>query len=210
MVFSALLSFPILNGWLQKATQNLSFCTFQETTINDDSPYSLFYYWSFFVLNIKFLICMIVFLFGSIVPSQTFAQNLSDSEIQKLFEGNTVAGRYTDGAPFSEFHHPDGHAYGHNRGVANTDACWIVQPGKVCYYYGPTERRLLFCFTVTKNGESYILTNAPPNTNQGRVNALARVDRDNPEKLGDNGKPWVCDGLVSHLPNASHRFARLK
>jgi hypothetical protein len=161
-------------------------------------------------LNIKNLICSIVFLCGVIAPSHISAQNLSDTEIQKLFEGNTVAGRYTDGAPFSEFHHSDGHAYGHNRGVANTDACWIVQPGKVCYYYGPPERRLLFCFTVTKNGDSYILTNAPPNTNQGRVNALAKIELGNPEKLGDNGKAWTCDGLVSHLPKSKYRFAKLK
>jgi hypothetical protein len=161
-------------------------------------------------LNIKILICSIIVLCGFVMPSQAFSQTLSDTEIQKLFEGNTVYGRYTDGAPFSEFHHGDGHAYGHNRGVANNDACWIVQPGKVCYYYGPPERRLLFCFTVTKNDQSYILTNAPPNTNQGRINALAKVEKGNSEKLTDNGKAWTCDGLVSHLPQSTRRFATLK
>ena len=142
--------------------------------------------------------------------SISFSQILSDGEIQKLFEGNTVTGRYTDGAPFSEFHHADGHAYGHNRGVANTDACWIVQPEKVCYYYGPPERRLLFCFTVTKTVDNYILTNAPPNTSQGRINAFAKVEKGNSEKLGDNGKPWTCDGLVSGILSEKHKLAKLK
>ncbi len=143
------------------------------------------------------------------VSNSTFAQELSDTEIQSLFEGNTVAGRYTDGAPFSEFHHVDGHAYGHNRGIANTDACWIVQPGKVCYYYGPPERRLSFCFTVTKTAESYILINAPPNNNQGRINAIAKVEKGNPEKLGGNGKPWTCDGLLSGLTRPEMKIISL-
>jgi hypothetical protein len=168
------------------------------------------FYLELFALIIRAFISSILFLFSLIAPSHLSAQALLDTEIQKLFEGNTVAGRYTDGAPFSEYHHPDGHAYGHNRGIANTDACWIVQPGKVCYYYGPPERRLLFCFTVTKNNDSYILTNAPPNSNQGRINALAKVEPGNLEKLNDNGKPWTCDGLVSHLPLSKQRFAKIK
>jgi hypothetical protein len=162
------------------------------------------------MLKIPFLLRILVFFLTYVLLSPSFAQTLSDSEIQKLFEGNTVAGRYTDGAPFSEFHHSDGHAYGHNRGIANTDACWIVQPGKVCYYYGPPERRVLFCFTVTKNGESYILTNAPPSTSEGKINALAKINKGNPETLTNNGKPWTCDGLVSSFSNSLRKFAKLK
>ncbi len=161
-------------------------------------------------MKIRYLDVLLALCISVCMSQNAHAQTLSDIEIQKLFEGNTVTGRYTDGAPFSEFHHADGHAYGHNRGIANTDACWIVQPGKVCYYYGPPERRLLFCFTVTKTAESYILTNAPPNTNQGRINAIAKVEPANSEKLGDNGKPWTCDGLLSSLPNQKHKLAKLK
>ncbi len=162
------------------------------------------------MLKTRFTTVLMAFWLSMLLPGHSFSQVLSDTEIQKLFEGNTVLGRYTDGAPFIEFHHADGHAYGHNRGIANTDACWIVQPGKVCYYYGPPERRLLFCFTVTKIDENYILTNAPPNTNQGQINAVARVEKANPDKLGDNGKPWTCDGLVSHLFNKRRKLAEFK
>ncbi len=138
------------------------------------------------------------------------AQVMSDEEIQKLFTGNSVTGRYMDGQFFSEFHHADGHAYGHNRGVPNTDACWITQPGKVCYYYGPQERRSLFCFTVEKNGEAIILTNTKPNNNIGKVNAIGKIEPGNPRNLGDNSKPWDCDGLVSLAPTAPHKYAGLR
>ncbi len=162
-------------------------------------------------MKIKFFAYIIVIFVSAVLPSAAYAQSLTDSDIQKLFEGNTVAGRYfDDGQPFSEFHHSDGHAYGYNRGVPNTDACWIVQPGKVCYYYGPPERRLLFCFNVIQSGDSYILENAAPNTNKGRINAFAKVEKGNPEKLGDGGKPWTCDGLVSGLPNASRKVVGIK
>ena len=132
-------------------------------------------------------------------PAFSKAEVLSDDDISKLFTDNTVTGRYLDGHFFTEYHDADGHAYGENRNIPNTDACWITQPGKVCYYYGPQEKRALFCFTAEKSGDTIVLTNAPPNVNAGKINAFAKIEPGNPRKLTDNGKPWFCDGLISAL-----------
>jgi len=136
------------------------------------------------------------------------AETLSDDQIRTLFTDNSVTGRYVDGQFFSEFHAADGHAYGENRSVPNTDACWITKPGGVCYYYGPPERRSLFCFTVEKSGDAIVLINAPPNRNAGKINALAKIEPGNPRNLSDNGKPWQCDGLISRK-GEPHRLATL-
>ncbi|MBY0613162.1 MAG: hypothetical protein K2P80_13350 [Beijerinckiaceae bacterium] len=149
-------------------------------------------------LRIMFAIAIVAW------PALAGAETLSDEEINRLFTNNTVTGRYLDGQFFTEYHDADGHAYGENRSIPNTDACWITQPGKVCYYYGPQEKRSLFCFTAEKSGDTIVLTNAPPNLNAGRINAFAKIEPGNPRKLTDNGKPWYCDGLVSALPGAAH------
>ena len=142
----------------------------------------------------------IVLTYGAALAAPAQAEILSDGEINRLFTNNTVTGRYLDGQFFTEYHDADGHAYGENRGIPNIDACWITQPGKVCYYYGPQEKRTLFCFTADKSGETIVLTNAPPNLNSGKINAFAKVEDGNPRHLADNGKPWTCDGLVSAAP----------
>ena len=147
-----------------------------------------------------FLFCVLAISLGAGMPSSHAADTLNEDEITRLFTDNTVTGRYTDGQFFTEFHAADGHAYGENRNIPNIDACWIVQPGKVCYYYGPPEKRSLFCFTALKVGDTIVLTNAPPNLNAGKVNAYARIEPGNPRNLTDNGKPWACDGLISALP----------
>lgn len=154
--------------------------------------------------SIRLMVAVACFLAGT--PGRT-SDTLDADEITKLFTDNTVSGRYMDGQFFTEFHAADGHAYGENRNIPNVDACWIVQPGKVCYYYGPPEHRSTYCFTATRSGNSIILTNAPPNVNAGKVNAIAYIERGNPRNLSDNGKPWACDGLISSLRHPS--LARL-
>lgn len=145
-----------------------------------------------------------------LIQSTAQAETLSEEEINRLFTNNTVTGRYLDGQFFTEYHDADGHAYGENRNIPNTDACWLTQPGRVCYYYGPPEKRSLFCFTAEKSGEAIVLTNAPPNQNAGKINAFAKIEPGNPRKLTDNGKPWLCDGLVSKAPELPAQDSRSK
>jgi hypothetical protein len=129
-------------------------------------------------------------------PLAWAVETLSGPEIQSLFDGATVAGNYYDGrGEFTEYHHADGHAYGHNGRQINTDGCWAVVGDHICYYYGPPDKRTTHCFTVHKTDRLYVLRTRE----SGRINALATVVPGNGAKHSDNGKPWVCDGLVSHL-----------
>jgi hypothetical protein len=124
-------------------------------------------------------------------------EKLSGPEIHRLFEGNTVAGQYyIGGGKFTEWHAPDGHAYGHNGREINTDACWTTLNDHVCYYYGPPDKRTVHCFTVHRSGELFILRSREG----GNINALAYIARGNPENHSDRGRPWICDGLISQAP----------
>lgn len=125
-------------------------------------------------------------------------EQLTGQEIRKLFEGNTVAGRYNNGLPFSEYHHPDGRATGHNRQVQNTDACWTTTDEAVCYYYGPFESRRTYCFTVERSGSLYVLKTH----RTGRINGIATIQPGDPEKHADKAPAWHCDGLISSAPPA--------
>lgn len=131
-------------------------------------------------------------------------ERLSGDQIRQLFEGNTISGRYSgSNLPFSEYHHPDGRASGHNRGVANTDACWITTQDAVCYYYGPQETRRTYCFTIETSGELLVIRSRP----SGRINGLARVEKGDPYSYAAKASDWVCDGLISQVPGRS-RLAR--
>lgn len=129
---------------------------------------------------------------------------LSGEQIRTLFEGNTVLGRYANGLPFSEYHHPDGRAPGHNRNVPNTDACWTTTADAVCYYYGPFETRRTYCFTVERSGTLYVLRTQ----RSGRINALARIEPGDGEKHTEKTPPWHCDGLISQRPGGARLAAR--
>lgn len=120
-------------------------------------------------------------------------ERLTGQEIRQLFEGNTIAGRYNNGAPFSEYHHRDGRATGHNRHVQNTDACWTTTEDAVCYYYGPHETRRTYCFIVERSGTLYVLKTY----RSGRINGVATVQPGDPEKHADQAPDWHCDGLIS-------------
>ena len=132
-------------------------------------------------------------------------ERLSGQEIRKLFEGNTVAGRYNNGLPFSEYHHQDGRATGHNRHVQNTDACWTTTDDAVCYYYGPFESRRTYCFSVERSGSLYVLKTY----RTGRINAIATIQPGDPEKHAEKAPAWHCDGLISQAqpPALSSRIA---
>ena len=124
------------------------------------------------------------------------AEKLDGEAIRRAFDGNTVSGRYTNGVFFTEYHHPDGRALGHNGWQTNTDACWITQADRVCYYYGPLEQRTTHCFTVEVTNRVYVLRNL----GNGRVNAVATIEPGNPRGHADGEKPWYCDGLISRAP----------
>lgn len=124
------------------------------------------------------------------------AERLSGEAIERAFRGNTVSGRYTNGGFFTEYHDPNGQALGHNGWQANTDACWITKPDRICYYYGPPSDRTVHCFSVDVSGDLYVLRNS----GNGMVNALAKVELGNPRNHTDNGTPWYCDGLISRAP----------
>ena len=144
-------------------------------------------------------------LLGLSVPgSEAFAvERLTGEQMRQLVEGNTATGRYSSGETFSEYHHPDGRASGHNRGVPNTDACWITTPDAVCYYYGPQEKRRTYCFTIETSGDLIVIRSRP----SGRINGLARVEKGDPYDYAAKKSDWVCDGLISRAPGGA-RLAR--
>jgi len=133
------------------------------------------------------------------------AEKLTGPQIERAFRDNTVSGRYASGGFFTEFHAPDGRATGHNGWQKNTDACWITQEDRVCYYYGPPSNRTTHCFTVELSGDLYVLRN----TANGAINAVARIEPGNPRKHGEEDEPWYCDGMISKAPepNMSRRLA---
>lgn len=124
-------------------------------------------------------------------------ERLSGDQIRRSFEGNTVAGRYSgSNLPFSEYHHPDGRVSGHNRGVPNTDACWITTADAVCYYYGQQEKRRTYCFTVDLSGRLNVLRTK----GSGRINGMAVVEPGDPNNFAKSAAAWTCDGLISQAP----------
>ena len=143
---------------------------------------------------------------GLIAVTQAMAaERLTGEQIKQLFEGNTVSGRYSGtNLPFSEYHHADGRASGHNRHVTNIDACWITTPDAVCYYYGPQETRRTYCFTIETSGDLIVIRNRP----SGRINGLARVEKGDPYNYAAKKSDWVCDGLISRAPGRSRLAGR--
>ncbi|PZO03913.1 MAG: hypothetical protein DCF30_02080 [Hyphomicrobiales bacterium] len=140
------------------------------------------------------LVLAVTLLAGTVAAA---AERLDGEAIRRAFEGNTVAGRYSGShQPFSEYHHPDGRATGHNRNVPNRDACWITTADAVCYYYGPQESRRTYCFTVERSDRLYILRSRP----SGRINGMATVEPGDPARASAGSPAWACDGLISRAP----------
>lgn len=132
----------------------------------------------------------------ALFPCTVSAQSFSGDEIRKLFEGNTVSGRYMNRRFFTEFHHPDGRALGNNGWAANTDACWTTTDKHVCYYYGPPKQRTVHCFTVELTNRLYLLKTVENET----LNAVATIEPGNPRNHDGQGTNWYCDGNISQLP----------
>ncbi len=125
------------------------------------------------------------------------AERLTGPQIRQAFEGNTVTGLYSgSNLPFSEYHHRDGRALGHNRNLPNTDACWTTTEDAVCYYYGPPDKRRTYCFTIETSGALYVIRSRP----SGRINGLARIEPGDPHDFVKTSENWFCDGLISQAP----------
>lgn len=138
------------------------------------------------------------------LPAQA-NEPLSGQAVHRLFAGNTVSGRYMNRRFFTEYHHPDGRALGHNGWQPNTDACWTTLADHVCYYYGPPTERTVHCFTVEVSERLYILKTRET----GAVNAVATIEPGNPRNHTDNGVTWDCDGKISLAPGGPRHLARM-
>lgn len=148
------------------------------------------------------LAAMLLLQCGLALPTAA-VERLSGEAIRQLFEGNTVSGRYNNGRPFSEFHHRDGRATGHNRNVLNRDACWTTTQDAVCYYYGPHETRRTYCFSVERSGQLYVLRTL----REGRVNGIATIEPGDPHRHTEKVPAWNCDGLISRRQGEATRLA---
>jgi hypothetical protein len=133
------------------------------------------------------------------------AEPLSGDAVRRLFEGNTVSGRYMNRQFFTEYHHPDGRALGTNGWEINKDACWTTTANSVCYYYGPPSQRTIHCFAVELSERLYILRTQET----GAINAVATVEPGNPRNHTDNSVSWYCDGNISQAPGPQRKFATL-
>jgi hypothetical protein len=148
---------------------------------------------------------LIAGLAGALSTGAKSADALTGDAIRRAFEGNTVSGRYSNRQFFTEFHHPDGRALGHNGWQVNKDACWTTTETSVCYYYGPQNERTTHCFSVELVDRLYVLKTAET----GRINAVATVEPGNPRNHTDNGVSWYCDGNISGLPPGGRRVASM-
>ena len=137
--------------------------------------------------------------------SSAFAQQLNESEINTLVSGNTLTGRSVEGRFFSEYHLADGRVFGNNGYYENTDACWIIKSGEICYYYGEGKNRSTSCFALEKSNNIIKMVLVPPNPKAGTLDAFAKIengDARNHLSSSAAGKQWTCDGLVSSMPHS--------
>jgi hypothetical protein len=122
--------------------------------------------------------------------------DMSGAEIRALLSGNTVTGRYADGASFSEWHLPDGRVFGHNARDPVDQGCWDIRGDRVCYYYSGGLNRGEFCWEYRRIGEAGVrLRQMSPSVPSP---AIGVVQKGNPHGHTDNGTPWACEPLQSN------------
>jgi hypothetical protein len=145
---------------------------------------------------IRSAILAICHIFAASATSLAQSQRLTGPEIRALFTGNTVSGMYLYGGVFSEYHAADGRALGDNGLTLNTDACWNTDGDRVCYHYGRPPERRTYCFHVEREGNRLDLRVSET----GRINAVGRIEKGNPDGHSDGGRSWSCDDLISRAP----------
>jgi hypothetical protein len=119
---------------------------------------------------------------------------MNGGDLRRMISGNTMTGRHdVTGMPYSEYHLPDGRVFGHNNWDPVDQGCWDVRDNMICYYYAGGKVKGEFCWRfrqVTATGFRLEL----PATGTLATGILARG---NPYNFSDNGKPWVCEPLMS-------------
>jgi hypothetical protein len=118
---------------------------------------------------------------------------LSGEELRRMISDNTVTGRHDTGMPYSEWHAPTGHVYGHNNREPNENACWDIKDNAVCYYYAGGASRGTYCWTFQRVSETgYRLRSI-----ENGVEASGIWQAGNHYDFSDNDKPWSCEPLSS-------------
>jgi hypothetical protein len=129
---------------------------------------------------------------------------LSAAEVAELLTGNTLTGRYSNGNPYSEHHAPNGVVYGHNNRRPVVNGCWELRGSLACYYYAEDRQRGPFCWSFRR-----LAPNGYQATLVGRedVAIVAVLEKGNPHRHSDNGRPWTCEPLQSHRTTPRERHA---
>jgi hypothetical protein len=119
---------------------------------------------------------------------------LTAEEVRLLLSGNTLTGRYSNGQPYSEHHHPDGRVFGHNNRKPVENGCWDLRGDLACYYYREDSARGPFCWSFRRlGGDAYRATYI----GRDGWEIVALLQKGNPHGHSDNGKPWTCEPLQS-------------
>ena len=138
-------------------------------------------------------------LFAGLFIGQSLAsderRNLVDAELRAMVSGHTVTGRHDNGMPYSEWHAPTGQVYGHNNREPNEQACWDIKDDAICYYYAGGAARGTYCWTFRKVSE----TGYRLRSRESGIEASGIRQSGNPYDFSDNGKPWSCEPLSSHM-----------
>jgi hypothetical protein len=125
-------------------------------------------------------------------------QELNAEELERLFRGNSFSGyHFGSGRTFTEYHHPDGRVIGHNGVNINTDGCWYVREGAICYVYGPPKDRRTYCFVMHRTGNSRNMTlTALPERRLIGIGVLEEGNARNHVAPND----WTCEANISSRP----------
>ena len=129
------------------------------------------------------------------IPDRKGVEELTTEELDKVFRGHTFSGyHFGSGRTFTEYHHPDGRVIGHNGVNINTDGCWYVRTGAVCYVYGPDKDRRTYCFVMHRTGKSRNMTlTALPERRLIGIGVWEEGNARNHQPPND----WSCDANIS-------------
>jgi hypothetical protein len=131
-------------------------------------------------------------------PEREGVHALTSEELEKLFRGHSFSGyHFGSGRNFSEYHHPDGRIIGNNGISINTDGCWYVREGAICYVYGPPKDRRTYCFVMHRTGASKTMTlTVLP---EKRLVGIGVLEEGNPHNLTPPND-WTCEAPIARAP----------
>jgi hypothetical protein len=131
-------------------------------------------------------------------PERQGVHALTSDELEKLFRGHSFSGyHFGSGRRFSEYHHADGRVIGNNGISINTDGCWYVREGAICYVYGPPKDRRTYCFVMHRTGASRTMTlTVLPDK---RLVGIGILEEGNPHNLTPPND-WTCEAPIARAP----------